>query len=168
MSGNYQGQADSSSTSPFNSDVFLIERVLNNRNIATLVQVVKAPYDTSGNAIPAGSAVKQGRIDILPLVNQLDGKNQPMKHTTVYGVPYFRFQGGANAVLCDPSVGDVGLYVVADRDISSVKATGQQSNPGSKRRSDLSDGTFVGLCLGGVPKQFIRIYRNGDYYSGYE
>ena len=44
---------------------------------------------------------------------------------------------------------------------SSVKATGQQSNPASRRKSTLSDGVFVGLCLGGQPSQFIAFTKDG-------
>lgn len=134
---------------------FVAEKVANRASTATLARVVKVTSQP-------GSLGEVGRVDVLPLVNQVDGRGNPVKHTTVYSLPYFRYQGGGNAVIIDPRVGDVGLVVFADRDISSVKSSKQQSNPGSRRRFDMSDGIYVGVCLGGSdPDQYIRFTDTG-------
>jgi len=143
-----------SARSHFNATSFLIERILNRAATATLGQV-QAVTNTPGQVTAVG------QVDVLPLVNQIDGSGNATPHQVVHGLPYFRFQGGSNAVLCDPQVGDIGLVVFCDRDISSVKASGKQANPGSRRRFDMADGIFIGLCLGGAPNQYIAFTGSG-------
>ena len=99
-----------------------------------------------------GSPPAAGTVDVIPLVNQIDGNRNPVPHGTVYGVPYWRFQFGKWAIIADPGVGDVGYVVCADRDSSlAAKNSGQQVNPGSLRRYDVADGVYVGGCLNAVP-----------------
>jgi hypothetical protein len=163
MSDNYnvgmQSYADD--TTHQNHIEFLIERALNRRNHAILVKVVNPPYDSSGNAITPGTAGAIGFVDVLPLVNQVDGWGLPVPHETVYHLQYFRYQGGSNAFICDPASGDVGKMVVADRDTSLVKATGHQSNPGSARRGSYSDGTYFGVAHASTPTQFFAFLAQG-------
>lgn len=121
---------------PYNAFVFAVMRLVGKINVATLVQVVAVH-------VP-GAVSPVGTVDVKPLVNQLDGSDVATQHGTVFGIPYLRIQGGTNAVICDPKIDDIGLCVFADRDISSVKATGKQSNPGSKRRFSFSDGFYFG------------------------
>lgn len=152
----YQGtQGPETGTSDFQATMFMIESVLNRISTATLVKIVRAPYDASGNAIEPGSAVPVGYVDVQPLVNQLDGYGNATPHGTVYHLSYHRYQGGASAFIADPAVGDVGKMVVADRDTSSVRATGRQSNPGSRRQFDRADGTYFGCPQAGAPTQWF-------------
>lgn len=129
-------QRFSSGNSEFNELMFVIQRALANVNTATLVRV-EAVY-TLGRTSPVGT------VDVTPLVNQLDGVGQPVPHGTVYGLPYLRVQGGANAFICDPKVGDIGVVVVCDEDISAVKASMSQANPGSYRTFSIADGIYLG------------------------
>jgi hypothetical protein len=71
-------------------------------------------------------------------------------------------------VIIDPKVGDIGLCIFADRDISSVKANvaalrgGKGSvTPGSGRRFDMADGLYVGGLLNGVPTQYVQFSASG-------
>lgn len=158
----YQGtQGPETNQDDFQSSIFLVESVLNGMSTATLVQVVKAPYDVQGNAIPPGTAGPVGYIDVQPLVNQLDGYGNAVPHATVYHLSYHRYQSGSGAVISDPVVGDIGKMIVADRDTSSVRATGKQSNPGSRRQFDKSDGTYFGCSQGDVPAQWITFTAGG-------
>lgn len=150
-----------SDTSHQNHLDFLAQRKLNQRNHATLVKIVRAPYDASGNTITPGSAVSIGFVDVLPLINQVDGNGLPIPHETVYHLQYFRYQGGHNAFICDPAVNDIGKMVIADRDTSLVKATSQQSNPGSGRRGNFADGTYIGMCNGTGPSQYFAWLNQG-------
>jgi phage baseplate assembly protein gpV len=84
-----------------------------------------------------------------------------MAHTTIYGVPFFRVQGGQNAVIVDPVAGDIGFALFADRDLSSVKATGAAANPGSARRFDMADGMYFGGLLNGTPVQYLQFTSSG-------
>ena len=143
----------SDDTSRFNMTWFLVQQALGLVRTATLVQV-KACSNTDAVA-PVGT------VDVMPLVNLTDGLGNATKHGIVYGLPYFRLQGGHNAVIIDPEVGDIGIAVFADRDISSVKAAKAQSNPGSRRRFNWADGMYIGGVLNAAPTQYIRFSSSG-------
>ncbi|MDX7990851.1 hypothetical protein [Xenorhabdus littoralis] len=49
-----------------------------------------------------GGVAPVGHVDVLPLVLQVDGAGNTYTNSTIYNVPYFRYQGGANAVILDP------------------------------------------------------------------
>lgn len=104
----------------------------------------------------AGAVALAGVVDVQPMVHQVDGQGQPTPHDTIFGVPYFRLQGGVNAIILDPAVGDIGWCLFAQRDISTVKANLSPSTPGSSRTFDPSDGFYLGGLLNGVPQQIIR------------
>lgn len=140
---------------------FIVEQAINRRNHATLVQIVAGPYDANGNPITPGTAGPTGFVDVLPLVNQVDGWGIPIPHTIVHGVSYCRTQGGNNAFICDPVVGDKGKLVVSDRDTSIIKSTGKQANPGSQRRGNLADGTYIACAQGGTPTQYFAWLNRG-------
>jgi len=150
--GQYNVNSD---TSEFNRISFLVRQVLALVRTATLVQV-KA-VSNHGGVSPVGT------VDVLPLVNLLDGVSISSPHGTVPGLPYGRIQGGRNAVICDPCVGDIGIAVFADRDISVVKKTFAQANPGTFRRNSMADGIYLMTCVSNVtPEQFVRFLTDGD------
>lgn len=144
----------SSDNSRFNATWFLIQQALRLIHTATLVQVKACT--NSGGLSPIGT------VDVLPLVNMIDGLGQAQKHATVFGLPYFRLQGGSSAVILDPVQNDVGLAVIADRDISTVKGSLAQSNPGSRRKFSFSDGIYLGSVLSNVaPTQYVQFTSSG-------
>lgn len=147
----YQYPEDDSSE--FNKISFIVTQALRLVNSATLVQVKKVTNN--------GEVQSPTLVDVLPLVNLIDGMGKSQKHDIVHDLPYFRLQGGTNAIICDPKVGDIGIAVFADRDISSVKKNKAQSNPGSWRRFDLADGMYFGSVLGAVPVQYLDFNENG-------
>jgi len=127
--------------------------VLGELATATVVQVVAVT--NAGGVEPVGS------VDVLPLVRQVTPDGDGVPHGTVFGLPYMRMQGGANAVILDPQVGDIGIAVFASRDISSVKATKAEALPGSARTFDYADGLYIGGVLNGVPTQFVQFAAAG-------
>jgi len=137
----------------YNQIIFAVQQAIAKLQTATLVRVEACTND--GDLSPVGF------VDVLPLVNQIDGSGNPTPHAVVYGLPYLRIQGGANAVIIDPQPGDIGLAVFASRDISKVKSTKAQANPGSYRSYDFSDGIYLGGILNGVPTQFVRFGTDG-------
>lgn len=147
-----QGLSDNATE--FNKHAFQIWQVLARVRTAIPVEIVAVHVDDDGLA-PVGF------VDAVPLVNQMDGAGQTFPHGTVFNLPYVRVQGGKNAVICDPEVGDVGLAVICDRDISSVKANKKAANPGSRRRFSLADGVYIGGILNGTPEQHIRFTTTG-------
>lgn len=143
------GQGDSE----FGALQFLINQALLRVSTATLVKVVSVT--NSGGLSPVGF------VDVQPLVNQLDGAGNAVPHGVLYRLPYFRLQGGADAIILDPKVGDIGMAAFANRDVSLVKASRAQSNPGSWRSHDMADGLYFGGLLNGTPVQYVQFTAGG-------
>ena len=133
----------------FNAERFLVDQAIGRMSKVMLVKVTKVT--TQGQVGPVGF------VDVVPLVKQTDSKGQVKSHGTVHSISYFRYQGGAGkAVILDPKVGDIGVAVFADRDISVVKKTKKESQPGSFRQHSMADGLFFGCFLGDAPTCYIR------------
>lgn len=148
------GQIDPQATSSeYNTRQFQIDQALALVRTATPVKVMAVT--NTGGLSPVGF------VDIQPIVNQLDGAGNKVVHGTVFNVPYFRLQGGASAVIIDPKVDDIGLAIICDRDISTVKATKDQANPGSFGRFDISDAIYLGGILNGDVTQYIQFNDDG-------
>jgi hypothetical protein len=143
----------SSSQGEFNALSFVIEQALSKMQTALPVKVISCT--NSGGLSPVGT------VDIQPLVNQVDGDGNPTPHSTIHTVPYVRIQGGANAVIIDPQPGDIGVAVFASQDITKVKNTKGQANPGSFRIFDWGDAMYLGGALNGVPTQYIQFTAAG-------
>lgn len=142
-----------SDASDLTAHSFLISQVLAKIHGATLVLV--RSVTNSGGVSPVGF------VDVTPMVNQIDGAGNATPHGVIHGLPYIRIQGGANAIILDPVVGDIGVAIFASRDLSAVKRTRKISNPGSRRRNSMSDGIYIGGCLNGAPTQFIEFSAAG-------
>lgn len=150
----YRGtQQPNSGTDEFNALSFIFRQLLNGRNFVALVKVVSV-------TAPGGLALA-GTVDVQPLVNQLDGDGKAVPHGIVNDLPYTRAQGGLNAVIMDPQVGDIGLCVFCDRDSSAAQATRGVANPGSLRRSDMADGVYIGGVLNAIPNQYVMFTEDG-------
>ena len=148
-------QTPADAMSPFNTHAFQIEQALSSVRTTILVKVVAVEGG-------AGALAKAGTVDVLPLVNDLDGAGNASKHITVFTIPYNRMQGGKNAIILDPEVGDVGWAAIADRDISAAKnSAGQQANPGSYRRFSFADSIYIGGILNAVPEQYVQFNSDG-------
>ena len=137
----------------FDRIAFMVQQALGKMQTATLVRIESCTN--------AGGLSPVGYVDVTPLVNQLDGQGNPTPHVTIYNVPYFRLQGGANGIIIDPQKGDIGVAVFASRDISQVKTTKKQGNPGSHRQYSFADGMYLGGMLNGTPTQYIQFSTAG-------
>lgn len=146
-------QRPGTAASEYNTLKLMIDGMLSRVRTATLVKVMAVT--NSGGVSPVGF------VDILPMVNQVDGIGQATEHLTIYKCPYLRVQGGANAIILDPQVGDIGIAVFADRDISSATANKGQANPSSSRRFSMADGLYLGGVLNGLPTQYTRYSSTG-------
>lgn len=103
-------------------------------------------------------------VNVQIAVNQVNGNNQSNPHGTINGIPYIWAMGGKNAFEIDPAVGDIGVMVVSDRDISSVKAAMDIANPGSNRKFSPSDGVYlfgVPALNSAAPEQWIKFNTDG-------
>jgi hypothetical protein len=137
----------------YNNIIFAVQQAISKLQTATLVRIETCTND--GDLSPVGL------VDVTPLVNQIDGSGNPTPHVTVYGLPYLRMQGGTSAIIIDPKPGDIGVAVFASRDVSKVKSTKAQANPGSFRSYDFADGLYLGGMLNAAPTQYIRFGNDG-------
>lgn len=112
-------------------------------------------------SVQPGGVAGRSTVSAQPMVHQVDGAGNTVPHGVINNLPVFRPQGGANAVILDPAVGDIGVAVFASRDISAVKVRRQPSQPGSARRFDWADGLYMGGFLNGAPTQFIEFAAGG-------
>lgn len=143
----YGQQTPNDSASDFNGISFLIRQIIGRLDTMKLVEVKAVNSD--------GEIAAAGTVDVLPLVNQIDGAGNATSHGIVHGLPWTRLQGGTCAVICDPVVGDIGYVIASDRDISNVKASKQRSNPGSFRKFNIADGIYIGGALNVAPEQYL-------------
>jgi hypothetical protein len=135
---------------------FVIRQTLLKMQTCTAVRVVKVNSD--------GEVAAAGTVDVQPLVKIVAADGQTIAHTTIHGVPYMRTQGGTNAIIMDPKVGDVGVVVFASRDLSGVKSDPTNPDgapPPSARSYDWADAIYLGVILVGVPEQYVRFTDDG-------
>lgn len=137
--------------SEFTALRFFIQQILSRVNTSSLVLVTKVDEGGTG---PVGS------VDVIPMINQLDGAGNGHPLSTLHNLPYLRIQGGANAIILDPQIGDIGIAVFCSRDISTVKRTKAQANPGSWAMHSMSDGLYLGGVLNGAPTQYVYFGEN--------
>lgn len=102
-----------------------------------------------------------GFVSIEILVDQVTGNDMTIPHGEIANVPYMRLQGGSNAVIIDPEVGDIGMAVFCSRDISAVKNARKSAPPGSRRMYSFSDCAYLGGVLNVAPAQYIQFTAGG-------
>jgi phage baseplate assembly protein gpV len=150
----YQGAENpGDSAGEYGAQSFLVRQILSRVATTTLVKIVAVTND--------GTLSPVGFVDVQPLVNLMDGARKCYPHGVVHHLPYFRLQGGSNAIVIDPQVGDIGIAVFSSHDISTVKSTRAQANPGSARRFRMADGLYIGGVLNGAPVQYVQFTADG-------
>ena len=132
---------------------YIIKTALSGLRTAMPVQVMSVTNNGGVSAI--------GYVGVQPLVSTLDGDGQVWDHATIYNVPYMRIQGGANGIILDPEIGDIGLAIVCDRDITAVKSAKKVSAPGSLRKNDMSDMVYLMTIIGAAPTQYVQFNSSG-------
>lgn len=130
----------------------IILKMMGRNYTATIVRV---------DEVQAGGAGPVGFLTATDLLQQMNGNNEGIPNAPLAGLPYFRLQGGANAVIIDPKPGDLGIAFFARRDISEVKRSRKEGPPPSLRQFDVSDGIYIGGILNGAPSQFIHFLESG-------
>ena len=118
------------------------------------------PVKVLAVSVPADTLAPIGRCEVLPLVQQIDGSNNTYSMGKIINVPYLRVQGGANAVIIDPQVGDIGLCGFCERDISIVKRTGDVAAPDNLRKYDINSAVYMFSMMSGTPTQYIHFKSN--------
>lgn len=141
------------SASAFAAQSFLIRQLIAGIATASLVKVLSVTN--------AGAVSAVGSVSVQPMVDQVSGNGQPTPHGQIFNLPYFRLQGGGDAVILDPKVNDIGVAIFCSRDISKVKVTKAPGPPGSLRQHDMADGLYMGGFLNGVPTQYVAFTAGG-------
>jgi hypothetical protein len=67
-----------------------------------------------------------------------------------------RYQAGSSAVIMDPAIGDIGLAMFAEADITAIKSTLQPGAPATQRTHNSADALYVGGVLNSDPTQYVR------------
>lgn len=124
---------------------WIIQQLIRQVNTALPVKVT-AVFPTAGTV---------GFVDVMPLIQQTDTIGTVIDAVTIFQLPYLRAQGGLSAIILDPAVGDIGLAVFAQRDISSVVATRAEGPAATNRAYDAGDGLYMGGFLNADPTQFV-------------
>lgn len=149
----YFGFTDPTTTQgEWNKLRFAIQQELSELNTSLPVQVTSV---TGVGVNPVGF------VSLKILVDQVTGNDMTIPHDVIANVPYVRIQGGSNAVIIDPEVGDIGMALFCSRDISAVKNTRQSAPPGSRRMYSFSDCAYLGGVLNGAPTQYIQFTAGG-------
>jgi hypothetical protein len=102
-----------------------------------------------------------GFVTVQPLVLQSDTNNIVIAQTPAYNVPYLRLQGGVSAVILDPVVGDRGVALYAQNDITNVKTTLTEGQAATDRVFSTADGLYLGGFLNAAPTQWVKFLGAG-------
>ena len=134
--------------SQYNTLDFIIKQAIANKvNTAIICKVVK---------------VSGQYVDVLPLVTPVDGFGEAVPPTTLFHLPFMRYQGGKCAVIIDPVAGDIGLAVFAQKDCSNVvQGTTEPQQPGSFRGNSMANGFYVGGFLNQAATTKIELKQDG-------
>jgi hypothetical protein len=157
MSENYLFSRPADYDGGFNQFAFVIDQKLAKLNTCALVKVTR---------VTGAGVALTGFVDCMPLVSLIDGKGNAYDNPELHNVPYFRVQGGTNAVIVDPEVGDIGLVCYASRDISGVKNALKAGPPSSARQFDLGDALYFGGFRNAAPTRYIQFTSSGIKIHG--
>lgn len=135
---------------PERAQLFIIQQLLRGIHTCTLVEVL-AVRPASG---------KVGFVDVQPMILETTTDGVVVEQTPIYNVPYLRYQGGPSAVILDPAVGDTGLALFAERDITNVKATQQPGPAATDRTHSSADALYIGGVLNADPTQWVKFLPN--------
>lgn len=149
----YYGQTDpTTALGDWNQQRFIFRQQMAKLNTSLPVRVT---------AVSAAGLAPVGFVSVRILVDQISGNDMAIPHGDIPNVPYFRLQGGSNAVIIDPAEGDIGMASFCSRDISAVKNSRQSAPPGSRRMYSFSDCMYFGGFLNDTPTQYIQFTEGG-------
>lgn len=135
-----------------NAQEFMFRAMLNKNAFIQIVRVEKVKADSDGGP---------PLVNVTPLVLGFSGEGTPIDNSPVFNIPVWRLQRGSSAVIMDPVVGDLGLMLCCDRDISRVRETKKEDMPGSSRTHNEADGVYLGGMLNASPMQYVRFADDG-------
>lgn len=123
--------------------------VMNALSLINTGELVKVTAVQSNGLAPVGF------VSVKPLTMRMNADNNNVELSEIHNVPFFRLQGGANAFIVDPQVGDIGYCGFCSRDISIVKRIRDFAGTNAIRYSDISDAVFFGGWSANTPQQYV-------------
>ena len=144
---------DYTAGSAFNILSYIIDNSIKGK-VNTAIPVVVTGVDAGGTGAGAGY------VSAKPLIMQRDANGNGLPGVSIPKLPYFRYQFGSSAVICDPQVGDIGLAVFAQSDCSGINGENTEKPANSYRCFDMSDGFYLGGFWGKKPSVFIHLTDN--------
>lgn len=144
-------QKPNTASSAYNAMDFIIKRAISEKvNTAIICKVISR----SGQY-----------VDVLPLVTPVNGFGETVEPTTLFHLPYMRYQAGTAGIILDPVAGDIGLAVFAQKDCSNVvQGTTEPQQPGSFRGNSMANGFYVGGFLNQNPTTIIELKQDGSIF----
>lgn len=142
MKGN---RTQTSGSSPYNMLDFFVQNIIKGTVNTALPVRVTAFYP--------GTAA--GYVDVLPLIQSYDGFGNAIPSQTIFHVPYMRVQGGTAALIIDPVIGDIGLAVFSQQDITGLSQNPQK--PMTKRSFSMADALYIGGFLNQAPSIYLEL-----------
>lgn len=102
-------------------------------------------------------------VQVKQLVKPVDAAGNPIEAQSVYSIPFFRLQMGNSAIIINPAVGDFGLMLVCDEDISNVKANKSAAMPAHEGRHARASGIYLGgiALMNGSPTEYLEFTGSG-------
>lgn len=144
--------------SAFGSEInaldFFVRSIIRN-SVSTAIPVVVTEVTRSG------TSGRAEYVSAMPLVTQTDADGNAIEAVPIPKLPFFRLQHGTAAIVCDPVVGDVGLAIFAQSDVSNNNGSTTPAPPATFRCFDMSDGFYLGGFFGKTPNTFIHIDQSG-------
>lgn len=130
----------------------IVMSMLGSINTGEMVKVIE---------VEASGLNPVGFVSVKPLIYRTDADNNNVELGIIHNVPYFRLQGGVNAVIIDPEIGDIGFCGFCSRDISLFKRIREMAAQNTSRISDISDAFFFGGWSNKAPEQYIQFLESG-------
>ena len=125
------------------------------QNVMSMVGKINTGELVEVTAVEASGTSPVGFVSVKPLTQRIGADNNNIELGEIHNVPYFRVSGGANAVILDPQIGDIGFCGFCSRDISLVKRVRGVAAQNMSRVSDISDAFFFGGWSASEVEQYI-------------
>ena len=137
------------STSSFNA---------NNQQINSLLQKINTVFLARILSVKSSGVNGSKTVVAQPLICQIDANGNALPSPKLVEIPHYRIQAGTGAIILDPIVGDIGVFVCCKRDSSGVKnGTTDPQVPASFRSFDLADSVMIATIRTGTPTTYIHI-----------
>ena len=129
-----------------------------NQQISSLVQKLNTVFLGKVVAVNSSGVSGSKSVTVQPLICQIDANGNSLPSPNLVEIPHYRVQAGVGALILDPVVGDIGVFVCCKRDSSSIKnGVSDPQVPASFRSFDLADSVMIATIHTGTPTTYIYI-----------